>query len=93
LDPTKTVSVKPGPAQLGHHRTREEQARRRQLDLIALPPFIATLPEEEKEEITRQVAGRIFVNSESASLPTQGASLTKENISLVGLLLDAVRRS
>lgn len=79
--------------QSGHHRAREEQARRRQLDLIALPPFIATLPDEEKEEITREVASRIFVNSESPSSVSQSASLTKENISLVGLLLDAVRRS
>lgn len=79
--------------QSGHHRTREEQARRRQLDLIALPPFIAALPEEEKEEITHQVANRIFVNSEPLSPASPKASLTKENIGLIGLLFDAIRRN
>ena len=48
--------------QSGHHRLREEQARRRELDLLALPAFIATLPEDEKEEITGQVATKLFLS-------------------------------
>jgi predicted nuclease with TOPRIM domain len=78
--------------QSGHHRAREENARRRELDLLALPAFIATLPDEEKEEITGQVATRLFLSP----VPTDSKSepaLTKESISLISLLLDAVRKS
>jgi hypothetical protein len=79
--------------QSGHHRAREEQARRRQLDLVALPPFIAALPEDQKEDITREAATTLFVSPTALSDGKQEAALTKESISLVGLLLDAIRRS
>jgi hypothetical protein len=78
--------------QSGHHRAREEQARRRELDLLALPAFIATLPDEEKEEITGQVATRLFLSPVPADSKSEPA-LTKESISLISLLLDAVRKS
>jgi len=78
--------------QSGHHRLREEQARRRELDLLALPAFIATLPEEEKEEITGQVASRIFLSQATTSNGIPEAALNKESISLIGLLLDAIRK-
>jgi gas vesicle protein len=77
--------------QSGHHRAREEQARRRELDLLALPAFIATLSDDEKEEITGQVATNLFL----AQTPLTGkpeAALTKESIGLIGLLLDAIRK-
>lgn len=79
--------------QSGHHRLREEQARRRELDLLALPAFIATLPEEEKEEITGQVATKLFLTQATTPTGKPEAALTKESISLIGLLLDAIRRS
>jgi hypothetical protein len=79
--------------QSGHHRTREEKARRRQLDLVALPPFIAALPEDQKEDITREAATTLFVTPPALPDGKQDAALTKESISLVGLLLDAIRRS
>jgi hypothetical protein len=79
--------------QSGHHRLREEQARRRELDLLALPAFIATLPEEEKEEITGQVATKLFLTQATNPTGKPEAALTKESISLIGLLLDAIRRS
>jgi hypothetical protein len=79
--------------QSGHHRLREEEARRRELDLLALPAFIATLPNDEKEDITGQVATRLFLNHPVNSSVKPEAALTKESISLVGLLLDAIRKS
>jgi hypothetical protein len=78
--------------QSGHHRLREEQARRRELDLLALPAFIATLPEEEKEEITGQVASKLFLSQATTSNGIPEAALNKESISLIGLLLDAIRK-
>lgn len=79
--------------QSGHHRAREEQARRRELDLVALPTFIATLPDDQKEDITREAATTLFVAPPSLSDGTQDAALTRESISLVSLLLDAIRRT
>lgn len=79
--------------QSGHHRLREEEARRRELDLLALPAFIATLPDDEKEDITGQVATRLFLNHSATPSGKSEAALTKESISLVGLLLDAIRKS
>lgn len=80
--------------QSAHHRMREEQARKRELDLVALPAFIATLPEEEKEEITGQVATKLFL-TQTAGPPTAGTSepaLTKESITILKLLLDTLGR-
>lgn len=79
--------------QSGHHRLREEQARRRELDLLALPAFIATLSDDEKEEITGQVATNLFLAQTASVTSKPEAALTKESISLIGLLLDAVRRN
>lgn len=79
-------------SQSAHHRAREEQARRRELDLLALPPFISTLPEDQKEDITGEVASKLFVSQPALQDGKNEAALTKESISLVGLLLDAIRR-
>jgi gas vesicle protein len=78
--------------QSGHHRAREEQARQRELDLVALPPFIAALPDGQKEDITGEVAAKLFVVPPVLKDGKREAALTKESISLVGLLLDAIRR-
>ncbi len=78
--------------QSGHHRAREEQARRLELDLLALPAFIATLSDDEKEGITGQVATNLFL-AQTAPTSKPEAALTKESISLIGLLLDAIRKS
>jgi hypothetical protein len=77
--------------QSAHHRLREEQARKRELDLLALPAFIATLPDEEKEDITGQIATKLFVTETSAPHPGEPA-LTKESISLLKVLLDTLRK-
>lgn len=79
--------------QSGHHRAREEQARRRELDLVALPPFIAALPEDQKEEITREAATALFVSAPFLGDKKEDSALTKESIGLVGQLLDVIRRS
>lgn len=78
--------------QSGHHRLREEQARRRELDLLALPAFIATLSDDEKEQITGQVATNLFLAQTASPTGKPEAALTKESISLIGLLLDAIRK-
>lgn len=77
--------------QSAHHRIREEQARKRELDLLALPAFIATLPDEEKEDITGQIATKLFLN-EVASPHGSEPALTKESISLLKVLLDTLRK-
>jgi hypothetical protein len=77
--------------QSAHHRLREEQARKRELDLLALPAFIATLPDEEKEDITGQIATKIFL-TEAASSNGSEPALTKESISLLKVLLDTLRK-
>ncbi len=78
--------------QSAHHRHREEQARRRQLDLLALPPFIAALPDGQKEEITGEVASKTLLPATLGQDGPEEAALTKESISLIGLLLEAIRR-
>lgn len=79
--------------QSGHHRLREEQARQRELDLLALPAIIANLPEDQKEEITGEVATKLFLTETASISGRSEPALTKESISLVGLLLDAIRKS
>ena len=78
--------------QSGHHRAREEQARRRELDLVALPPFIASLPDDQKEDITGDAAAKLFVAQPAVRDGKSEPALTKESISLVGLLLEAIRK-
>jgi ElaB/YqjD/DUF883 family membrane-anchored ribosome-binding protein len=53
--------------QSGHHRNAERQARRRDLDLAALHPYLATLPEDIQQEIKREIASRLFVRDELPS--------------------------
>ena len=78
--------------QSGHHRlARSRHAA--ETRFVALPPFIATLPEDQKEDITREAATTLFVSPPTAPDGKQEAALTEESISLVGLLLDAIRRS
>lgn len=79
--------------QSAHHRSREESARQRELDLLALPAIIATLPEDQKEDITGEVAARLFLAETASAGAKSEPALTKESISLISLLFDAIRRS
>jgi hypothetical protein len=51
--------------QSARHRSREEHARRLQLDLTAFPVFIEALPEEDKDAATVWMAERSFLGARS----------------------------
>lgn len=51
----------------GQHRREERTARQVQLTLTALEPFIANLPEEQKERIRVDTARRIFTEQRDTS--------------------------
>jgi len=42
------------------HRTQERDAKRTQLDINALEPFLSRLPEEQQTELRAQIANRVF---------------------------------
>lgn len=56
----------------GQHRKEERSARQVQLTLTALEPFIANLPEKQKERIRVETARRIFAEQRGGS-PAAGA--------------------
>ncbi|MEV4150169.1 hypothetical protein AB0J40_41380 [Amycolatopsis sp. NPDC049691] len=49
------------------HRQQARLAKSKQLDLKALDPFVATLPEEQRLDIKAQAARRLFVETDSTS--------------------------
>jgi hypothetical protein len=51
--------------QSARHRSREEHARRLQLDLTAFPVFIEALPEEDRDAATVWMAERSFLGARS----------------------------
>lgn len=51
----------------GQHRKEERSARQVQLTLTALEPFIANLPEKQKERIRVETARRIFAEQRDGS--------------------------
>lgn len=54
----------------GQHRKEERSARQVQLTLTALEPFIANLPEKQKERIRVETARRIFAEQRDGSQAT-----------------------
>ena len=62
------------------HREQEKQAKRRQLEINALEPFLSRLPEEQAQELRAKMADRILVQpsndpttagSDTAAVPDQ----------------------
>lgn len=51
----------------GQHRKEERSARQVQLTFTALEPFIANLPEKQKERIRVETARRIFAEQRDGS--------------------------
>ncbi len=46
--------------QSGRHRIREEEAKRLELELVAFPPFIESLSDDQKREVRKDFAERAF---------------------------------
>lgn len=63
----------------GQHRKEERSARQVQLTLTALEPFIANLPEPQKERIRVETARRIFAEQRDGS-PTTVISAPKGQV-------------
>ena len=74
--------------QSGHHRDREERARRRELELAAFKPFIEDLEPDKRQQAIEHLAERIFGQEPPGG---SGEALTKENISLLAKVVDLVR--
>jgi hypothetical protein len=72
-----------------HHRAEERSARSKQLDLVALNPFISPLPTEEQQAIRAAAAKRLFTNSDSMA-PAQSAEVVESRLVevLIAALLD-----
>lgn len=77
--------------QSGHHRRREQRARRLELELIAFPSFTEPLDDPDQKQVRKEFIERLFVGD-----PGEDGSqkaLTEDNISMVTRLLDAFRKS
>jgi hypothetical protein len=72
------------------HRKREGLARNMALKLTALPPFTDELSEEDKRDVKKQFAEKLFVGDD----PQDSAepSLTGSQISLVSQVLEMVKK-
>lgn len=46
--------------QSGRHREREEEAKRLELELVAFPPFIDSLDDDQKRDVRKEFADRAF---------------------------------
>lgn len=46
--------------QSGRHRQREEESKRLELELVAFPPFIESLEEDQRREVRKEFADRAF---------------------------------
>lgn len=64
----------------GQHRKEERSARQVQLTLTALEPFIANLPEPQKERIRVETARRIFAEQRAGSSAVVAATLDDEAV-------------
>lgn len=78
-------------AQSAHHRRREVAARKKQLALVALEPFISGLPEAEKAGPRQILAAGLFDVADSGR-EDQEASLTDSNITVLQRVLDIVTK-
>ena len=58
----------------GSHRAAERAAKNIQLDLAALEPFIANMPEEQKREVRLGAARRLFVTPPSSQEQRDGVA-------------------
>ena len=55
--------------QSGHHRTREQRARRRALELTAFRPFIGELPIEDQHALIKETAQKYFRGADDEPVP------------------------
>lgn len=81
--------------QSGRHRRREEEAKRLELELVAFPPFIDSLDDDQKREVRKEFAERAFRGRPGDPEPEPLLGLFRKEDS-VGLgvpeLLDIARR-
>lgn len=68
----------------GKHRENERKARRLELELAAIDPYLALLDATKRDEIKAQVATRMFAQPDQLPLAEDGITpVVKELISLV----------
>ena len=80
--------------QSAEHREREVRARRIALELTAFGPFTEALRNEEKERDARmEFIERVFVGDQVLSDGSPAAALTSGDVSLLGQLVDVLRKS
>ncbi len=77
-------------AESGRHRQTEWRARKSELDLTALDPFVALLDDEKRNELKYDLAKRSFLTAPVAgSTADDGNDLVKR---LLDIVADAVKR-
>lgn len=76
-------------AESGRHREKEWSARRSELDLVALDPFVALLDGDKRNELKFELAKRAFLQGASAVKPGGGEDVVARLLDIVG---DAVKR-
>lgn len=69
--------------QSGRHRENERRARRLELELAAIDPYLALLDEEQRKEIKAQVASRMFAQPEATKADASLSPIDKELIQLL----------
>lgn len=69
----------------GEHRDNERRNRRLELELAALDPFLAPLPEEKRLEVKRQMADKLFGQVDVA--PAKADRQTTGSVADVAVLL------
>jgi len=58
--------------QSGRHREREEEAKQLELELVAFPPFIESLGEDQQRDVRQAFAERAFKGRPAADGPRRG---------------------
>jgi hypothetical protein len=75
--------------QSARHRSREEEARRLEMDLVAFPPFIAELPEDMRSEARSALITTIFGRASGRRADESAGHLTSDSVSVLNGVADA----
>lgn len=78
--------------QSGRHRQREEEAKRLELELVAFPPFIESLEDDQKRDVRKDFARRAFRGRPSdPSSAGSGDAQADEALGFIPEIRDALR--
>lgn len=78
-------------AESARHRTNSDRAKRVELELAALGPFLEEMPKEKREEIRQKLAEKYFANEVSAH-EVGGVVTAKDVLALADKSVDALQK-